>query len=434
MLAPAGSRSQVRAFVESGLYHPAMAERLISTETSQHCQGVLACIATCPIRVLTVMSLLVTLDLVLAPGASATDSAHGVVAWGNNEDGQLGNGTTTNSTAPVPVSGLRNVRALSAGGMVYSGAFGLALLRSSTVMAWGSNDVGQLGDGTTTNRTEPVSVSGLSDIKGVSAGGVFCLALRRSGGVLAWGDNEEGELGNGTTTSSDVPVVVKDLNNAKAVSAGLTSNGTPTTGSFGLALREDGTVMAWGDNEEGQLGNGGIAPSNMPNRVDGLSHVKAISAGDTFALALLNNGTVMAWGDNEFGELGNGTMTESNVPVLVSGLSDVRAIAAGGGFSLALLADGTVMAWGDNEFGELGNGTTIASDIPIAVTNLSDVKSISAGTIHSVARLDNGSVMTWGESWGNGLNVNTYNEVPVAVAGLTHIRHIAAGLDFSLAS
>jgi alpha-tubulin suppressor-like RCC1 family protein len=297
-------------------------------------------------------------------------------------------------------------------------------------MAWGSNLVGQLGDGTTTERTEPVDVSGLSDVKAVSAGGDFSLALRKNGTVMAWGYNEEGELGSGNETSSDVPVAVKDLNGVKAVAAGLNWQGAPATGCFGLALRNNGTVMAWGNNEEGQLGDGGLQSSDIPVPVSGLSHVKAISAGGAFGLALLQNGTVMSWGDNSGLQLGNGTtVNNSNIPVPVSGLSNVKAIATGDTFALALLADGTVMAWG---VAVLGDGTTNPSDVPVSVEDLSNVKAISAGYLDSLARLSNGTVMTWGEIWGTGKNAS--NEVPVAVGGLSHIRHVAGGLDFNLAS
>ena len=131
--------------------------------------------------------------------------------------------------------------------------------------------------------------------------------------------------------------------------------------------------------------------------VTGLSGVVAIAAGAEHSLALLNNGTVMAWGNNEQGELGNGTTTNTAVPVAVTGLSHVVAIAAGGYHSLALLENGTVMAWGENEYGQLGNGSStapecgppgeqeICSATPVEVKGLSETKGIAAGFQHSLS-------------------------------------------------
>ena len=167
-------------------------------------------------------------------------------------------------------------------------------------------------------------------MKAISASGQVSLALLKNGTVMAWGDNTYGELGNGTNVSdSNVPVTVTGLSHVKAISAG---------GQVSLAMLKNGTVMAWGDNLDGELGNGtNVSDSNVPVTVTGLSSVKAISAGGSVSLAMLKNGTVMAWGDNTYGELGNGTnVSHSNVPVAVAGLRHVKAISAGGYHSLAV--------------------------------------------------------------------------------------------------
>jgi hypothetical protein len=217
---------------------------------------------------------------------------------------------------------------------------------------------------------------------------------------MAWGCNGSGALGNGTTTSSDVPVEVSGLSGAKAVSAGGFDN-------FGVALLENGTVMAWGENRFGELGNGTTTSSHVPVAVSGLKEVTAISSGGTFSFALLKNGEVKAWGYNsEEGYLGDGTHTGpetcgelppqpcSKTPVAVSGLKEVKAIAAGRDHSQALLADGRVMAWGSNYVGQLGDGTSTGpepcgtnacSAIPVEVIKPGDVKGIGVGSIFSFA-------------------------------------------------
>jgi len=355
-----------------------------------------------------------------APGASA--ASPGAVAWGDNADGQLGNGTTVNSDQPVAVSGLSEVTTVSAGGN-----HSLALLSNGTVMAWGENGSGQLGNGTTTNSDVPVAVSGLTGVTAIAAGAKHSLALLSNGTVMAWGSNNDGQLGNGTITSSDVPVAVSGLSGVTAIAAGALHS---------MALLSNGTVMAWGGDAFGQLGNGATTNGELlPVAVTGLSGVSAIAAGDDHSLAVLSNGTAMAWGDNKDGQLGNGTTTNSDIPVAVSALSEFTAVSGGQNHSLALSSNGTVMAWGDNAKGQLGNGTTTNSDVPVAVSGLSGVKVISGGGGHSLALLSSGIVMAWGAGdkgqLGNGSASDS--EIPVAVSGAAEVKGISAGALHSLA-
>jgi alpha-tubulin suppressor-like RCC1 family protein len=406
-----------------------------------------------------------------------------VMAWGENESAQLGDGTSTGpnfceleggpaycSPTPVATSGLSGVAAISAGG-----DNGMALLHEGKVMSWGLNKVGQLGDdgrfgpqSCPTPRfiaepcsTTPEEVRDLRGVKAISAGGDHDLALLRNGAVMAWGDNSSGQLGDGTipgpspcrVACSMTPVPVSDLSGITAISAG---------GGYSLALLRNGTVMAWGANSSGQLGDGTTTSSEVPVPVSDLSGVTAISAGRRHGLALLRDGTVMAWGDNEDGQLGDGTATNSDVPVPVSGLSGVTAISAGWSHSLARLRDGTVMAWGANSFGQLGDGAFTGPDpcpegvhrlvcrtTPGPVPGLREVKDIAAGGAHSLALLDDGSVMAWGENTygqlGDGIEgcregeqtcfapVHPNSPTPVPVSGLSGVVAIAAGESHSLA-
>ncbi|MCW2938151.1 MAG: chromosome condensation regulator, partial [Actinomycetia bacterium] len=172
---------------------------------------------------------------------------------------------------PVAVSGLTKVTQI-AGGAGHS----VAVRSDGTAVAWGSNNAGQLGDGTTTNRTTPVPVSGLTGVTQVSAGGEYSLAVRSNGGVVAWGYNAYGQLGDGTTTRSSIPVTVSGLTNIARVSAG---------DYHGVALRTDGTVVAWGYNGSGQLGDGTTTNRLTPVPVPGLSGVTQVSAGGYHTLA-----------------------------------------------------------------------------------------------------------------------------------------------------
>src|ERR1019366_2964372 len=194
--------------------------------------------------------------------------------------------------------------------------------------------------------------------------------------VECWGDNQQGELGNGTTATSGcycstTPVAVSGLRGATAISVGTNS---------ACALLSGGTVECWGLNSVGQLGNGTTTISSTPVAVSGLSGATAISVGTNSACALLSGGTVECWGSNNYGQLGNGTTTDSSTPVAVSGLSGATAISVGGSPSAcALLSGGTVECWGDNGDDTLGNGTTTNSSTPGAVSGLSGATTISVG-------------------------------------------------------
>jgi alpha-tubulin suppressor-like RCC1 family protein len=338
-----------------------------------------------------------------------------VMAWGNNARGQLGDGTTTNRLSPVAVPGLTGVVAVSAGS-----AGTVALKANGTVMAWGWNDFGQLGDGTTTASASPVQVLGLTGVVAVSTSGRSTVALKSDGTVAAWGANFGGELGDGTTTNRSSPVMVPWLTGVVAVSAGL---------SYTVALKSDGTMMAWGYNDSGQLGDGTTTNRLSPAAVPGLNGVVAVAAGYKHTVVLKADGTVMAWGWNGYGQLGDGTTTDRLSPVAVQGLTRVLAASTGAWHTVALKADGTVMAWGDNSVGELGDGTTTDRLSPVAVPGLTGVAAVAAGgpaldtdstPAYTVALKSDGMVMAWGNNgYGQlGDGTTTQRLSPVAVGGL----------------
>jgi alpha-tubulin suppressor-like RCC1 family protein len=385
----------------------------------------------------------------LGLAAHASAAASSVVGWGENEVGQLGNGTTVGTGVRSRVAGLGGVSSVVAGRR-----YSLALLSNGTVDSWGENSWGQLGNGTETGpetchaafarapgyevpcSTTPVQVKGLTGVTAIASGSQHGLALLSNGTVMAWGANGDGQLGNGTESNSAVPVPVSGLSEVTQVAAGQDSS---------FALLKNGTVMSWGEDGWGILGRGASnLPQDLPAPVSGLTDVTAIAVYLNTGLALLSNGTVESWGENGLGELGNGTLEESEAPVPVSGLTGVRAIARGED-SVALLENGTVMAWGSNISGQLGIGTmagptecalyNFCATTPVQVEGLAGVSAIAAGNQQNLALLSDGQVMAWGEDsqgqLGDG-NVGS-TDTPTAVSGLEDATAIAAGENFSLA-
>jgi len=355
-----------------------------------------------------------------------------VFAWGDNTYGQLGTGTTTASLFPVSVVGPGGVGFLTGiTQLAETRGSSIALRSDGTVWAWGNNYYGQVGNGTTTTNapyavTTPTQVSGLTGITKIATfpEAYYILALGSNGTVWAWGDNTWGQLGDGTTTARSAPVQVSGLSGITQILAG--SN---TTGASSYALKSDGTVWAWGDNNYGQLGNGTTTNSHTPTQVSGLTSITALSAsGNGFALALRNDGTVWAWGYNANGQLGNNTTTNSLTPTQVKGsggtgyLIGITAIQAGVGFSLALTSSGTVWAWGDNTYGELGNSTTNNSYTPVLVSGLTGTLQIGVLSGSGQALRNDGTVWMWGNNASDqlGYGALSNSEVPVQVSGLTH--------------
>jgi alpha-tubulin suppressor-like RCC1 family protein len=285
----------------------------------------------------------------------ALDSSGNVWTWGYNANGQLGLGTADSTAhktpAQVTANGIANIIAISAGDN-----HTLAVDSSGNVWAWGANSYGQIGDGTTTQRTSPQQLSSLANIVAVAAGSFFSVALRDDGTVYAWGNNADGELGDTTTTPRTSPVMVAGLSGVTAIAPG---------SRHVLARRADGTVWGWGYNGYAQLGPQAATYQKTPIRITDLSSASGVSAGGLHSLALASDGTVWSWGHNGNGQLGIGTTTAQQTPVQVSSLSSISRVAAGATYSLAVATDGTVWAWGDNYWSELGDGTTTQRLLPV---------------------------------------------------------------------
>jgi hypothetical protein len=291
---------------------------------------------------------------------------------------------------------------------------------------WGYNDVGMLGDGTRTDSLQPVTVDGLgSGVADVQAVWDHSCALLDNGGVMCWGHNGDGELGDGSLIKRLTPVYVQGLHKGvQQISLGFDS---------GCALTNAGGVKCWGYNGNGQLGDGTRTTRRTPVDVFGLtSGVAAITAGWDHTCALTTGGGVKCWGQNAHGELGDGSKTDRLKPVDVSGLtSGVAAVSAGFDQTCALLNGGGVQCWGNNKTGEVGDGTTKTRAHPVDVSGLtSGVASISAGYNHTCAVTNGGGAMCWGANESGELGDGTKHErhTPVDVYRATSgVAQVSAG-------
>jgi alpha-tubulin suppressor-like RCC1 family protein len=347
-----------------------------------------------------------------------------VLSWGLDDSGQLGDGMVGPLSNPTPsvVPGASNIVAIAAGNQ-----HSLALKADGTLLSWGLDDSGQLGDGMVGPLSNPTPsvVLGASNIIAIAAGGFHSLALKSDGTILSWGNGGLGQLGNGAATGgfNPTPSAVIEASNIVAIAAG---------NQHSLALKADGTILSWGYNLEGQLGHGYyddfIRPiaNPFPSAVNNASNIVAIAAGDNHSLALTSDGTTLSWGGGYY--QGQGTTGGNNfTPSAVIGASNIVGIAAGYYFSLALKSDGTILSWGEGTLGQLGYPAFGPSAITSAVIGASNIVAIAAGDSLSLALKSDGTLLSWGSDFygkrGNGTVAVVNSFTPTAVLlGLFTIR------------
>ena len=351
----------------------------------------------------------------------------GVMCWGSNGAGQLGDNSTSQRLAPTDVSTLATGVAQIAAGAAHT----CALTDAGGVQCWGSNTNGQLGDNSSTTRLAPVDVSGLtSGVAAIAAGFAHTCALTAAGGVKCWGRNDLGQLGDATNTQRLVPVNVSGLTSGVvAIAAG---------GLHTCAITTAGGLKCWGNNASGQLGDNTTTTRSTPFNVFGLtSGVTNLAAGNTHTCAIVT-GAAKCWGDNGFGQLGDNSTTQRLIAVNVVGMtSGVTSISADNGYTCAVVS-GAAKCWGLNSNSQLGDNSTTQRLTPSDVVGMSTgTASISAGPAHACATTTQGALKCWGNNTNGriGDNSTTSRPAPVNVAGLGRGvgNNLAAGRSHSCA-
>jgi len=346
-----------------------------------------------------------------------------VLSWGDNTQGQLGTGDLTAQLLPTPIAAPQDRVSILENAVQVSGGlrFSVALTADGTVYAWGDDQYGQLGGYVTSNGAlgspTPVAVPFTSSVNivQVAAGQDFALALDADGTVYAWGRNQYGQLGSGNASANTFFSRPQRVVSGNRIGILTGIVGIAAGGYHCLALRADGTVVAWGYNSNGQLGNamsGSGTDSAVPVTVRGLSGAVQVAAGQYHSLALTQDGLggslVSAWGYNNDGELGSGNGSAS-LPQTIPNFDGVVQIAAGQYHSLGLTSDGSLYAWGRNDSGQLGDGSVgVNSTRPFVVTDadgapLSGVLAAAVGALHSLVIRTDHSGLSWGSNVGGQL-------------------------------
>jgi alpha-tubulin suppressor-like RCC1 family protein len=309
------------------------------------------------------------------------------VCWGNNVDGQLGDGTTVDKNVPTAI-----VSGSTVFGSIATGTGHACGLRpSGEAFCWGNNFSGQLGDGSAPNgQLTPVPVTGGHQFQALVLGDVHTCGLRLDGTAWCWGSNANGRVGDNTTVAQRVTPV--------AVAGGLTFTALAAGAGHTCGLTAAG-LYCWGAGGGGRLGDGSAVDRRAPTLVaaPGITFI-AVAAGVGHTCAITDSNTAMCWGGGTSGALGTGNQTNQLTPVAVSGTGSYAKIAAGLNHSCAITTTGAVQCWGSNASGKLGDGTTANRAVPTAIAVTLSAASVDLGYDHSCVATVAGSAVCWGRN------------------------------------
>lgn len=335
-------------------------------------------------------------------------------SWGDNDYGQLGNGSTTHSTVQTQVGDETSWKSVTAGDN-----HTIALKHDGTLWSFGANNYGGLGDGTTTNSSIPVAVGTAAGWETVELGDWHSIALKDNGSLWAWGANHSGQLGDGTTSHKSSPVQIGNETDWESIASGRRHS---------VAVKSDGTLWGWGENSEGQLGDGTTVNKYTPTQLGTDTDWQAISAGMRHTVAIKTDGTLWVWGQSA------DEWTYQTAPHLV-GTDTWKSISAGSRYSIGIQTDGTVWAWGLNRRGQLGDGTAIDRITPVPISIDTDWKSVSAGGSFTLLMKDDGALFVTGSNhrgqWGNGTEARKTSPTPSGTGN--DWQAIQAGYGYSVA-
>jgi alpha-tubulin suppressor-like RCC1 family protein len=336
---------------------------------------------------------------------------YNLYSWGANNSGQLGLNNTTYYSSPKQVDSLTTWSKITGGNQ-----YALSIKTDGTMWSWGDNGSGQLGLGDATQRNSPVQIGALTTWLNVSVGYRSSFAIKTDGTLWSWGRNSAGQLGLGDTTSRSSPVQVGALTTWSTLSV------SPMAVSF-FAIKTDGTLWAWGQGTDGQLGLGNLTNKSSPNQVGGDTNWLKVAAGRYHTLAVKTNGTLWSFGYGGYGSLGLGNTLSYSSPKQVGALTTWLNVSASYASSFAIKADGTIWGWGTNSSGQLGQGNTTNRSSPVqigALTNWLTVPYTSGVYQGGMAIKTDGTLWGWGVNGagqlGQGNTTSTSSPVQVGTS------------------
>ena len=347
--------------------------------------------------------------------------------WGQNANGELGNGTRGNYySSPIQIGSLTNwkqVANIIGDPNVNSGQSTAAVKTDGTLWAWGSNDYGIVGNGTTVKYSSPVQVGALTNWKQISGSYYSIHAVKTDGTLWGWGLNNLGKLGNGNIINYSSPIQIGSLTTWKHVAS---------SSSRGNAIKTDGTFWRWGNDTFGSTGSSPVQVGTATNWVQ-------LNCGYSSTFAYASNNTLYGIGRNQYGQIGVPSSLLGNVssPIQVGSLTNWKQVSVAGDtpYTMAIKSDGTLWTWGSNRYGNLGNGTRVYYSSPIQIGSLTNWKQVSAGSYHTAAIKTDGTLWTWGSNQagisstgalGNGVNGGYYSS-PIQIGSLTNWKQVKAG-------
>ena len=330
--------------------------------------------------------------------AIAADGA--LWGWGRNQTGQLGTGNSTAYNVPTKVGILQDWQKISAGN-----SHCLAIKTNGTLWSWGRNSLGQLGNGAGGSgifSNVPVQIGTATDWVFIAAGDEFSTAIKANGTLWAWGDNQYGQCGDGTQINKNVPTQIGTLTNWSKISAGA---------NHSVAIKTDGTLWAWGYNNSGQLGDGTAVLKTAPIQIGTANNWQTVCARLFHTVALKADNSLWTWGSNSTGQLGDGTIIDKNTPQNIDATNTYSLISAGSQHTIAKKATGTIWSWGSNISGQMGDGTTVSKSSPTASASaINNWAFITSKISHSAALRPDGTLYCWGSNIygqvGDGTNAN----------------------------
>jgi alpha-tubulin suppressor-like RCC1 family protein len=347
----------------------------------------------------------------------------GLWTWGANNDGQLGDGSSVvHRSSPIQtIAGGTNWKSV---GSVFNHT--PVIKTDGTLWLWGSNTWGQLGDNSQTSRSSPVqTVSVGTNWKQVAGGLYHTAAIKTDGTLWTWGLTTWGQLGDNTNVHRSSPV--------QTVAGG--TNWKQVTGGYlhTAAIKTDGTLWTWGRNTNGQLGDDSITHRSSPiQTVSGGTNWKLVACGAYYTAAIKTDGTLWTWGNNNGGKLGDNTQTHRSSPVqTVAGGTNWKLVGCGRYHAAAIKTDGTLWLWGNNNYGQLGTNTRTNRTSPVqTVAGGTNWKLVAGGRYHTAAIKTDGTLWTWGLSRRGDLgdNTTTHRSSPVqTVSGGTNWKLVSTG-------